>query len=146
MKKSSAADRTVSLFQEAIQKATEPTKEEIATAPEDAPEAIKAPAETIEQQAQRWRDTAFYGQETVSKHFGVELMDKAGKETFRLTEKDGWMFLEKYANSKDGMAYHWSGVMFRSESLYELTGLFVKASRERKAKEDAQVSGSAGRC
>jgi len=87
-------------------------------------------AETIEQAAERWRANAYFTQEHLSKHFNDGL---PGKEKYRLTLKDGWRYLEQFRLDSKGGAYHYSGVMFRDDSLYELTGLFVRASKEKDA-------------
>ncbi len=129
-RKPSSADRTLSMFSTAAAGAAK--LEDQTTA--DAEDAAR-PSETIEQAAERWRASAFYTQELVSKLFLEPPEAKAGHATFRLTEKDGWLFLEQYRNGKDGMAYHWSGVMFPYSDLYELAGVIVKAAKEKQARE-----------
>lgn len=118
-KKSSAADRTVNMFQP------------IVPSTDDTPEAGRV-SETIEVAAERWRANAFFTQEHLSKHFNAGL---PGKDKFRLTLKDGWRYLEQFRLDSTGGAYHYCGVMFRDESLYELTGLFVKAAKEKAGRQ-----------
>lgn len=90
-------------------------------------------AETIEQAAERWRNNAFFTQEHFSKSFNNS---EPGKGVFRLTEKDGNMYLEQFRLGRDGKAFHYAGLMFQSGDLYELTNVFVTASKARKAKEN----------
>ncbi len=117
-KKPSAASRTIGIF-------------EPPTAPEpditDVPDTARLP-ETIEAAAEKWRRTAFFTQEHLSKHFNESL---PGKEKYRLTLKGGWRYLEQFRLDKSGGAYHYCGLMFADENLYELTGLLVKASKDK---------------
>ncbi len=124
--KPSAASRTVDMFSVANVESAQ------AKAAVEAPDVIGVPkqAESIEVAAERWRNNAFFTQEHVSKHFNGSV---PGKEKFRLTLKDGWRYLEKFSLDKAGGAYHYCGVMFLDESLYDLTALFVAASREKAA-------------
>ncbi len=119
-KKPSAADRTVDLFQPVV-----PTTE-------DQLSEVGRGNESIEQAAERWRATAFFTQEHLSKHFNESL---PGKEKYRLTLKDGWRYLEQFRLDKLGGAYHYCGLMFQDDNLYELTGLLVKASKEKQGHE-----------
>ncbi len=130
LKKASAADRTLDMYSAQTAAAVDAVLAQ--EVHEDVTEATKQ-AETIEVAAERWRANAFFTQEHVSKHFN---QSAPGKEKFRLTLKDGWRYLEKFSLDSKGGAYHYCGVMFRDESLYELTGLFVAASKEK-----ANVSG-----
>lgn len=123
--KPSAADRTVDMFCSA------PTGFHQETTVEPEEPTVKV-AETIEQSAKRWRATAMFTSEHLSKHFNEGLSEKS---VFRITTKDNMMFLEKFSNDVSGKAYGWAGVMFRTDELYELTGVFVKASKELRAKE-----------
>lgn len=127
--KPSASDRTIDIF-------TKQTNVE-AAAEADLDKVEHKPSENIEQAANRWRDNAFFTQETVSKTFAKPPEEKANVSTYRLTEKGAWMFLEEFRNGKDGWAYGWTGIMFRSDSLYELTNVFVRAA---KAKKEHEVS------
>ncbi len=122
-KKPSAADRTVGMFDA-------PPPLEVST--EDNLSEASRGSENIEQAAERWRNQAFFTQEHLSKHFNESL---PGKEKYRLTLKDGWRYLEQFRLDSKGGAYHYSGVMFKDENLYELTGLFVKASKEKQSYE-----------
>ncbi len=124
-KKPSAASRTMDMY--SVQTAAAVDAVMAKEVHEDVQEAHKQ-AETIEVAAERWRNNAFFTQEHLSKHFNESV---PGKEKFRLTLKDGWRYLEKFSIDKSGGAYHYCGVMFRDESLYELTGLFVAASKEK---------------
>lgn len=115
------------MFSSLSQEATD--KEQLANAAVDAPDHTKQ-AETIEVAAERWRDRAFTSQEHLSKHFNDGV---PGKAIYRVTTKNGWSFLEQFRLGKDGMAYSWTGVMFKPDDLYEITGVLVKASKERQA-------------
>ncbi len=117
-KKSSAADRTVGMF---------PDPAPVVLVTDDVTDAPRQ-AETIEAAAERWRANAFFTQEHLSKHFNDCV---PGKEKYRLTLKDGWRYLEQFRLDKSGGAYHYCGLMFADENLYELTGLLAKASREK---------------
>jgi hypothetical protein len=99
--------------------------EQVALAEEDAKDAPRQ-AESIERASVRWRDNAFFTQEHMSKHFNN---GEAGKAVFRVTEKNGWSFLEQFRLGKDGMAYHWTGLMFRTSDTHELTNVLLKASK-----------------
>ncbi len=132
MKKRSAADRTIDLFAGAIAAQDALSEKEAATAQEDVKDAPKV-SETIEVAAERWRNNAFFTQEHLSKHFND---GEPGKATFRLTEKDGWQFLEQFRHGKDGQAYHWTGLMFKDSDLFEIAGVVVKAAKAKREKEN----------
>lgn len=121
MKKPSAADRTVDMF-------TGSTNVEAATQEDLTPEE-KAGSPAIEANRDRYRDTAFHYQEHLSKNWKSDASDG---EAFRLTINGPDFFLEKCA-IKGGASYHWSGVMFKTESLEELARLFVDAVKARRA-------------
>ncbi len=123
--KPSAATRTVDMFAPAAVEAAIAQAQVVA--PEDLHDAPKV-AETVEVAAERWRANAFFTQEHLSKHFNEGL---PGKEKYRLTLKDGWRYLEQFRLDSKGGAYHYCGLMLRDDSLYELTGLFVAASKEK---------------
>jgi len=133
MAKPSAASRTVDMFSVLTKEQADKQEaaEAASAAAEDAKEAPKQ-AETIEQAAERWRNNAFFTQEHMSKSWGNAIE----KGVFRLTERNGWLFLEQYRNGRDGMAFHWAGVMFPTTDLYELTNVFVKASKAMKEREN----------
>lgn len=121
-KKPNAADRTVDIF----------TGQTNVEAKEEVLEETAKGSETIEQAAERWRNNAFFTQEVVSKSFGKP--ETKNQSVYRLTTKDGWTFLEQYRMGKDGMAYHWAGIMFPESDLYEITSVFVRASKEKHGK------------
>jgi hypothetical protein len=118
MGKPSAADRTVDMF-------TGSTNVEAAEQ-SDVQDEKREPCPPIEVSAERWRNQAMSVQEHVSKHFND---GEPGRAVFRLTNKDNMMFLEQFRHGKDGKAFHWSGVMFHKDDLYELTNVFVRASK-----------------
>ncbi len=122
-KKPNAADRTVGMFDT-------PAPVEVST--EDNLSEASRGSENIEQAAERWRNQAFFTQEHLSKHFNESV---PGKEKYRLTLKDGWRYLEQFRLDKSGGAYHYCGLMFQDANLYELTGLLVKASKEKQSHE-----------
>ncbi len=128
MRKLSAADRTIDLFTGAIAAQDKLSEAQAATVQPDAPDALKV-SETIEVAAERWRTNAFFTQEHLSKHFNEGL---PGTAKFRLTEKDGWQFLEQFRLGRDGQAYSWTGIMFKDSDLFELAGVLVAAARVKK--------------
>ncbi len=130
--KPSAQSRTIDLFAGAIAAQEALSDKEAATVQEDAPEAPRV-SENIEKAAERWRNNAFFTQEHLSKHFNEGL---PGTAKFRLTEKDGWQFLEQFRLGKDGEAYHWTGIMFKDSDMYELTSVLVKAAKAKQAKNE----------
>ena len=127
-KKSPASERTIDMFA-GVKDVVTPN--EIESSTEDTHEAPKS-SETIEQAADRWRATAFYAAEFFSKSWG----DVKDGTKYRLTTKDGMMFLETFG-IRSGKAYSWSGVSFPQADLYEITSVFVKASRTKQEQEKA---------
>lgn len=131
----SAENRTIGLFSGRTQE--EIDKGMLELAEKDAKDASQRPPEPIEVSANRWRDTAFYYQEILSKHYKDETVPP-GTARFRLTFKaecPGFMFLEQFRAGADGKgAYMWSGFMFPSDTttLYELTSCLVSAAKIRK--------------
>ncbi len=115
VKKLSAADRTIGMFDQPVVPSTA-----------DAEPATRVAGETIETAAERWRTNAFATQ--TSKHFNDSV---PGREVFRLTIKDGWRYLEQFRLDSAGGAYHYAGLMFRDENLNELAGLLVRAAKEK---------------
>ncbi len=130
----SAVARTVDMFSGHTQ------AEEAAVAAEVITETYKG-SETIEQAAERWRNNAMFTAEHLSKRWpdNVPNTDK-----FRITQKGDKLFLEKFSLGPNGVsgapptAYHWSGVMFSEDSLYELTNVFVKAAKAKQARVSGQ--------
>ncbi len=125
--KPSAADRTVDMFS-----VPQP-------APEEVPEAegtVRLP-ESIEAAAERWRANAIFTAEHFSKHYDA---NRPETSKFRLTSKDGNLFLEKFSLDVKGEAYHWAGLMFRESDLYELTSVFVKASKAKQERDNGVLS------
>jgi hypothetical protein len=121
VKKPSAADRTVDLF----------TRQSNMDAASEVVEAIQERvAESIEVAAERWRNNALFTAEHLSKCFNQSVPETA---KFRLTEKGDQMFLEKFSLDGKGQSYGWAGVMFHKDDLYELTSVFVRASKARAA-------------
>lgn len=123
-KKPSAEERTVDMFA-----APKPVTE---TFLEDQEPSGPRVGETIEVAAERWRANSFYTAEYFGKSWLNDLTEGASK--FRLTEGGNLMFLDRFQMDKSGkVAAHWTGVMFRKDDLYELTSVFVAASRARQA-------------
>jgi hypothetical protein len=126
-KKPSAAERTVDMF-------SGKTKlEEVPVATEDVTETHKG-SETIEEAADRWRDRALELVEHFSKTFGEVL--EGG--SYRLSAKNGTLFLEQYRHSGSKSAYGWTGVSFPEADLYEITNVFVKAAKAKKEANEKQ--------
>lgn len=132
--KKSAQDRTLDMFSQAVADARKAETDAglAQLASEDATEAPRQ-AENIEQAAERWRANAFFTQEHLSKHFN---QGEPGTAKFRITEKDGWSFLEQFRLGKDGLAYHWTGLMFKTSDTHELTNVLLKASKAIASSED----------
>ena len=97
----------------------EEDKLRLAQAIEDAKEETK-PSEPIEVSAERWRANAFFTQEALSDNFETPELVPEGQAVYRISERNGWAFLESRRLSKDGTAYGWTGVMFRKEDGPEL--------------------------
>jgi len=89
----------------------------------------KGEALPLEQACDQYREGSFATTEYVSKHWGHKVQEKANAETFRITVRGEWSFLEELRHGKGGPAYHWSGLMYLTENQHELTGVMVKASR-----------------
>jgi len=119
--KPDAKSKTVDMF-------TGKTQLEEALSASEVIEETPRGSETIEQAAERWRQNAFYTNEFMSKRFTESVPETA---KFRLTKKDGAVFLEKFQLGKDGYAYHWSGVMFKESDMDEITSVFVSEWRSR---------------
>lgn len=131
MAKTNAADRTVDMFTGLTSvEAKSPPPAKLDEADTGGP-TVRLP-ETIEQAAERWRNTALFSAEHFSKSYNDSL---PGTAKFRLTEKGPFLFLEQFRLGKDGECFQWSGVMFKESDLYELTSVLVRASKDRRAKE-----------
>lgn len=128
MRKPSAASRTVDLF--SGKTAMEEAEAEAMAKAEDVEEHHRPLAEPIEKVMDARRDNCFEYQESLSK-----LWDSNPNEKFRLTRKGDWMFLETIRHKDGKEAYAWTGVMFRYDSLYEITSVFYAAAKEKKASE-----------
>ena len=133
-KKTTAADRTVSIF--SGKTALEVAKEEADnSAAEDAEEEGGKKAETTEEASLRWRERAFETAEHLSATFGQALETGA----YRITRKQGNLFLEQFRRNGNAGAYGWTGLMFPDGDLYELANVFVKAARAKKEKENGNA-------
>lgn len=127
--KPSAADSTVNLFSGRTK-----VDEEAPSIIEQEEVAHGKSSESILEAADRWRASAFWCAENLSQSFPDALAGKFEGQSYRLTQKDGNMFLEKFGLKK-GEAYSWVGIMFPADDLYELARTFVDAAKARKAKE-----------
>jgi hypothetical protein len=119
-----ARDRTVDMFtgQTNVEAATEHVL--------DTPKG----SETIEQASERWSKTAFDTAQWLSKHWDDAI--EAGGSKFRLTEKGDLLLLERLRMDESGrVACQWTGVMFRSDDLYELTNVLLQASKSKRDRE-----------
>lgn len=128
--KPSAASRTVDMFtgttqMEAYQAAVEEVKDE-----------PRGPALSIEESADRYRASAFVGQEWSSKYWPPDAPIGTEKASFRWSRKGDFIYLEQVRSGKDGRAYHYAGVMFPVsdwEELIEATSAAHKVVGNRKA-------------
>ncbi len=123
-KKPSAKDRNIDIF-------TGTTELEKAISSAEIVEAQykKEPAEPLEYVIDARRDYAVQMAEYVSKSWLKPIQDKAGQSTFRITQKGDWSFLEELRHAPSGVAYFWSGLMYRTENQHELTNVMLKASK-----------------
>ena len=162
MKKKLSADlRTVDMFSGKTQAEAIEAAEAMASGA-DNQEALRGPAKSIEEEADRYRTQAFIGQEWTSKNFpstNESVVDASSNRTamlssqavsgekqssptagkgqplsaFRLSMKNGWLYLERLGLTKDGIAYSYAGLMFPKEDLFLLTDAIVATAREVKA-------------
>ncbi len=124
-KKSSAADRTISLFA-----APQPVQEAV---PEYiAPEVKEGARVPLEADVDRLRANAFKGQEWTDKYFGQTV---AGGNTYRLSLKDNHYYLERLSKNGQGGIYAYTGVTLPADDLFGVTNLMVQAAKAKKEKE-----------
>lgn len=122
-RKPKAADRTVDIFtgKTAVEEAS-------AAIEEVAQEATREPFGGISSEVDRWRDSAFKGQQwTVEAFFNNDLsanQRSSSKDSYRLSIKKGWLYLE--AVQSPGRSY--AGVMFPETDLLKLTEAWVAAA------------------
>jgi hypothetical protein len=125
MSSKKAADRTISFLDgktdEERQREVERIKQGL-----DIVEQPKEPV-TIEQSADRWRSTAFAGQEFLTNAFG----DPGATESqYRVTLKNGMCYLESCGvNPKSNGAYSYAGVMIPEKDLPRYAQVIVMATR-----------------
>lgn len=116
-----AADRTIDIF-------TGKTKEEtIFAAQEDLQDVHREPFTGIEGESDRWRDSAFTGQQWTTDVFynGDAKANQlaCSNSGYRMTKRGGWIYLERIANPGNASSY--AGVMFPEVDLDKLAGAFV---------------------
>jgi len=121
MPKLKAADRTIDIF-------TGKTKEEtILAAQEDIQEAPREPFTGIDGEVDRWRESAFKGQQWTTDVFyngdSAANQKSSSNHGYRLTFRGGWLYLEKVTNPGDASAY--AGLMLPEIDLEKLAGAFV---------------------
>lgn len=122
-----ASDRTVDMFT-GLTAVESKESEEL-----DIQETEKGPDESIEQSAERWRNTALFTAEHLSKYFNDSI---PGTSKFRLTEQNNNLYLEKFEVGKDGEAYSYAGLMFSTADLPELTSCIVAAYKDWKIRNN----------
>lgn len=125
MKKSSAADRTIGMFD--------------SPPPEQKPEAMeeeeKAERKSLDNDVNRMRDKAFSVQEWSTAFFGKP---EADGNQFRVSYKNRHYYVEKLHRFAGKMESHgYTGIMVQEEDLLSLTKVLVEAVRE-KQKRDAK--------
>ncbi len=122
LKKPTAADRTVNMFEVA--------RPEVIEAVDDDEKAERLP---MEQDADRIRDKAFAGQEWASKFFG--LPEAEGNE-YRVSLKGGHYYLETLHKLPGGKTAHgYSGLMVHERDLYAVVRVLVEAVKAKQKKE-----------
>ncbi len=125
-KKPSAADRTVSLF------GAQPTtidERPIEIVEDDA----KAERIPMELEVDRFRASAFQGQEWTTSAFGS--FDAPGNE-YRVSHKGSFYYLETLAKEPGGKtSYGYVGLMVHDRDLFALTATLVQAVRDKQKRE-----------
>lgn len=125
-KKPTAADRTMGLFGQPP--AVEEREIEVL-----APEVKDGERKSVEEDADRMRDTAFKGQEWTSKYFGS--YEAPGNE-YRVTHRGDFYYLETIMKEVGKpTAYGYTGVMVHDRDLLELVKVLVAAVRAKQASE-----------
>lgn len=123
--KPTASDRTVDMFTgtTAVDKA--------AAAIEEVENDKRAAFEPIEKSVDRYRAGAFQGQEWTSRWFPVDGTGVVAPDrtSFRWTQSGGFMYLEQVRNGKNGVAFHYAGVMFPCNDWNELVDATSKAHK-----------------
>lgn len=139
LSKPSAADRTVDMFSG---KTPVEVAEEAKRIAEDADvveaELAKGEAKPMEEEADRWRSSAFQSQEWLSKHFPINRNGERASQ-FRISYgkvgDQGWYYLEELHSYSGKTVSSYKGLMCREEDLFALTETIVAAARAKKAKE-----------
>ncbi len=132
MSKPKASDRTVDLFSGKTKEEENNEAERIKQGLDNV-EQSKAGPVTIESNADRYRASAFSGQEWTSLLFGHP---KAQEHEYRVSVKDGYAYLEKTAATPaTNGAYHYAGVMVPEGDLPRLATVIVAAARAYIAKK-----------
>ncbi len=127
-KKPSASDRTLGLF-------GNPAPVEVdEKGPIEAEETTeKGERVPLEQDADRFREKAFAGQEWTSKYFGS--FDAPGNE-YRVSKRGHFYYLETlHKEPGKPTAYAYSGLMVHERDIMELTKVMVAAVRAKQAAE-----------
>lgn len=129
VKKPSASDRTVEMFQPAIANMDQRAVE----APVDEEKANRVP---MEQDVDRMREKAFTAQEWATKAFGIP--DADGNQ-YRVSHRGAYYYLETLAKAHGvhGSAYGYVGLMVHERDLYAVTQVLVQAVRDKQKKESA---------
>jgi hypothetical protein len=120
-----AADTTISFIDGKTEKERQEEAERI-QANLDVSESHKTGSPTIEDNADRYRANAFSGQEFVTKHFGDPT---ATTNQYRLTTKNGMMYLEQSRSNGATGAYGYAGVMLPRSDLPALARVVVDAAK-----------------
>lgn len=135
LSKPSATDRTVDMF---TGKAPVEVAEEARRIAENADLATteeRGESRPMEDEADRWRSSAFRTQEWMSKHFPVLKGEPASQ--FRISHGvvngQGWYYLEELHSHSGKHASSYKGFMVRDEDLFNLTDVIVAAARAKKA-------------
>lgn len=87
---------------------------------------------TIEDNADRYRANAFSGQEWTSKHFGDAA---ATSNQYRLSTKNGMMYIEQSRTLGINGAYGYTGLMLPEQDLPALARVVVDAAKSYIAKQ-----------
>lgn len=121
-KKSSAADRTVSMF-------GEPVQDQDSRAVEAVQEDEKAERVPMEQDADRMREKAFTVQEWTTAAFGKP---EAVGNQYRVSKRGEYYYVETLSKKPGAKeAYGYVGLMVHENDLFNLTEVMVRAVRDK---------------
>jgi hypothetical protein len=129
MKKPRAADRTVDMF---TGKSKLDEVQAAATHEADVVQAERAPFTGVESEVDRWRETAFRGQEMTTEAFHggdrAKHLESAKMTGYRVSMRDEWLYLE--ATYGAGTAARYQGLVATYDDLWLLLAALVRFGRK----------------